>query len=344
MNKKIFAAVAAVVLFSACADTGNTSDSSFINESEALGSALEKYAETENPYAFLPENVRLDDDYHAREVISDGEGYVDLSKLGFRFTQPSGTHTFVFEHDPWDEDDPWNNSKTGLNLNYSCVASAFLTTDFFPDITDHIRLCYWTEVEVKICTLEEYNERALPEMQLSESEYEEVIKRNFERTINYISYHEDTYCYDYNDPDNLYGKEDTDSIDENELPPKNDSAEDFIFYVDCYTTSEKKHIAPGSELTNKQTEFIELSNDCFGYKITYDQTRYGFPMEKHVYWLYKRGQTRLHRIEFSYDKRLSEHLIKDEQGFLDSLELVQPTIEEEGSCAQNYFGFPNQME
>lgn len=333
MKKAILAAAVVSLMLTACAGGNNSSDASSLSDSEALESALEEYAKVENPYAFLSDTVRLDDDYHVHEVIPDAEGYVELPKLGFRYASPVGMQTFVYECDPW--------HSTDQDLNPSCLASAFLTTEFFPEITDHIRLCYWTEVEVRVSTLEEYNNRVPPEMKISESEYDQFLKEDFEKTLNYISYHENNYCYDYSDSDNINGRDNSSSKDENEQPPIYGPDDKLILYVESYLGSSKKHTAPDSEQTNKKTEYIELSDDCFGYKITYDQTRYGFPMEKHVYWLYKRGQTRLHRIEFSYDKRRSEPLISDEQGLLESLELLQPTVGQEGECMQNYFGQPD---
>lgn len=335
MKKALLGAAAAALMLTACSDGDNSSEASSLNESETLESALEEYAKTENPYAFLPDTVRLDDDYHVHEIIPDAEGYIELPKLGFRYASPVGMQTFVFERNQWDDNDPWKDS----DWNYSCMASAFLTTEFFPEITDHIRLCYWTEVEIRVSTLEEYNDRVPPEMKISESEYDRFLREDFEKARDYISYHEDTYCYDYSDPDNIYGKDRSSSKDENELPPRYGPDHKMLLYVESYITTSKKHTAPGSEQTNKMSEYFELSGDCFGYKITYDQTRYGFPMEKHVYWLYKRGQTRLHRIEFSYDKRRSEPLITDEQGFLESLELLQPSSSTDvySDCMQSYF-------
>ncbi|MBR6103368.1 MAG: hypothetical protein IKP95_13155 [Ruminococcus sp.] len=337
MKRPILIAAAALLCFTACADADSSSSS--LTSSEALDSALEEYAKEENPYAFLPETVRLDDTYHIHEVEPDAEGMINLPKLGFRYAAPAGMETFVFERDPWDKDDPYNaenNAEKYNYFNYTCEAAAFLTTSFFPEITDHIRLCYWTEVEINIMTLEDYNDRVPPGMQLNESEYCETLRQNFERVIPFITSTEDLYCYDFSDPDNLYDPSSADSSEDEIM--QLDPNEDYVLYVGSYINASTKHFAPGSERTNVATEYVELSNECYGYKITYDQTRYGFPMEKHVYWLYTRGQRRLHRIEFSYDKRRSEPLITDEQGFLESLELLDPEIAKEGTVQENYYG------
>ena len=62
MKRPILIAAAALLCFTACADADSSSSS--LTSSEVLDSALEEYAKEENPYAFLPETVRLDDDGH----------------------------------------------------------------------------------------------------------------------------------------------------------------------------------------------------------------------------------------------------------------------------------------
>ena len=100
MKRQLLIAAAALLCLTACADADSSSSS--MTSSEALESALDEYAKEENPYAFLPETVRLDDTYHVHEAEPDAEGMISLPKLGFRYAAPAGMQTYVFERDPWD--------------------------------------------------------------------------------------------------------------------------------------------------------------------------------------------------------------------------------------------------
>ena len=127
MIKKLIILSAAIMLVGAsgCSDS---SSSVSMTDSEVYESRLEKFVEEENPYAFLPDGVRMDDTEHVYEVVPDSEGMIDLEKLGFKYAAPAGSTTYVYECDPLENE--------GRNSNYTCTASAFITNSLFPQSTE----------------------------------------------------------------------------------------------------------------------------------------------------------------------------------------------------------------
>ncbi|MBQ7070587.1 MAG: hypothetical protein IJM87_04825 [Ruminococcus sp.] len=321
MIKKLIILSAAIMLVGAsgCSDS---SSSVSMTDSEVYESRLEKFVEEENPYAFLPDGVRMDDTEHVYEVVPDSEGMIDLEKLGFKYAAPAGSTTYVYECDPLENE--------GRNSNYTCTASAFITNSLFPQSTEHIRLTYFTEVEPEVIPFDDYNERVPDGLEITEGEYLDIIKADFDRHIPYLTAHENNYCYNFIGVSN----NDTEELGDDWDAPGLTTEPTVLSF--SYATSSAFEPAPSSERTNVTSGSFELNDKCFGVKICYDQTRYGKQMQKHVYWLYSYGQRWLHRIEFSFDKNAVHEF--DEQVFLEALELKEPECLEEGSAESMYFG------
>ena len=307
MNKFVTVLLAAAIL-TGCGASESSSDAetSFIPEGEKVEAEMIEEAKAENPYIFLPDGVRLDDTKQVREVLPDEEGYINIPELGFKYPDPTGMKTLLYE---------WSDPKA---FNLTCQVSAFITGSFFPDVNDHIRLCTYTDIEPVAEKYDGYISR-LPELRANmlEEEFNEGIKENMKKHIPFFAAREVSYCYDYIDVGSGGNKD----KDENWYPPKPDDVSFDPFNVSVSDTSARQP-APDSERTNVTSEFIERGDKCFGIRICYDQKRYGVEMTKHVYWLFVVGQSRMHRIEFSYDKR-TEHQFNEET-FLDSLELSEP--------------------
>ena len=74
-----------LVVFTGCSDS---SSSVSMTDSEVYESRLEKFVEEENPYAFLPDGVRMDDTEHVYEVVPDSEGMIDLESSDSNMLPP----------------------------------------------------------------------------------------------------------------------------------------------------------------------------------------------------------------------------------------------------------------
>lgn len=311
--KKQLAILLSALMLTACA-----SDSSSDGRTESGGSSpsgqnesvnsTEEYVKNENPYAFLPDGVRLDDEQHVREVTIDGEGYIDLPRYGFRYAAPGGTQTFLYDA-----------FAAGANAdnNVNCSDSAFIVTSFFPDSCEHIRLSNGTDIYPVCLTREEFNNRVQAMYQMEEEQFYDQMKQELQLHIPFIEAHENSYFYDYVGVSQPAESETDENWQQPTLPPGT-----YYLINFALTYRNRKQPAPDSERTNLKSEFIERGDNCFGVKISYDQKRYGLDMTKHVYWLYNRGGISLHRIEFTYDKRTEPQL--DEDVFLDALEMYDP--------------------
>ena len=322
--KRLIAVTLAALLLCGCAD------SSSLTSGEKFESALEEYTEETNPYAFLPDGVRMDDEEHVREIQPDGEGYITFDKLGVKM--PYAGKTYIYERSPWDEQ----------VINLCCSAAMFITNEFFPKVNDYVMISYYTDIDPEIISYQRakeiYPKEMLDILAPDEASYLSKVKKELNELQGFIAAHEIMYDYDYFDLPKDAVFDETSHEDFN-IDTK--LSQELNFVGISYVSRSNKAIAPETSHTELAAETVELENGYYAIKLTYEQKRYGIDCEKEVYWTYHRGGTRIHRIEFSHDKR-SENRMFNAADVLSSIEFTDPTIIAEGGADQNYFGNPMQ--
>lgn len=315
--KKTAFLLAAVMLLSGCAK----GESSSLTEQEKLESELDGFNQ-ENPYAFLPDGVDLNDKEHVQELEPDDEYNINYEKMGVRF--PYSGKAYLYERDPW-----------GIqHTNIYCQAAIIVTTEFFPELNDYVMIQPFTDIEPYIVTygnaIEHFNKDA-PSLK-DEAAYLEEVRREIGMLAPYFAAHEVMYCYDFFDiPDNSFQSDP--SGDEYKMP----MSTNIQFVGAGYGSTTHKWTPPETERSEPVYEALELPDGRFAVKICYTQKRYGIENEKEVYWIYCNGGKSMHRVEFSHTPG-AERLIEPES-FLSELELYDMTTDtdEEAIGIYNYF-------
>ncbi len=324
MRKRVLTMLLSALLLAGCADA----ESSSLSEREKYESALEEYTENENPYAFLPDGVRMDDSEHISELSPDGEGNIGFDKLGVKL--PYAGRTYIYERSPWNVKE----------YNYFCSAAMFVTNEFFPEVTDYVMISYYTDLEPVILTYDDakvrWPEELLNTVTPTEEAYLAEVRAELDKMKNYLAAHEVMYDYNFFGlPKGTYTSDPSDD----DFKSNAAASPDMHFLGISSVSGTGKALAPESYHTEPSAEMLELENGCYAVRIKYQQVRYGVECSKEVYWVYHKGGVRLHRIEFSHDTRAGEAAF-DPQTFLASIELTDPSIKDEGGADQNYFGDP----
>lgn len=324
--KRLFAALAAVVLLCSC--SGKDTSSQTIED--IMSEANEINQTDDDEYACLPDTVRLDDMY-TRE-LEPMDGNISYGRLGVTFKLPDGYNAYIYEQNDEKrlDDERKAADKEGRKPkeiktnepNKTCMAAIFLINGNFPHSHEYVRVGYSTSIAAQFQPLswwEEHPEYAISPIQ-NKADFVKLLKSDIDKLTPAFIANEGLDAYNYTGLDASHREW-------LELGVKTNDVDRIPEILNVYNTANVfREPADESSVGEIKCEPVELDSGYFGVKLTYDIKRNGIAMDKEVYWLLDPDAQEdiafMRRVEFSKDK--GAVWLTEPQTFLENFKITTP--------------------
>lgn len=297
INAKTLCALTAAVMLCGCSDSVSSSKTA----ADIISAAEVENDVTEDAYACFPDGVSTESEY-ATELLPDSAGVLDSKKYGVRLQLPSQYRAYDFD------------STMGAKgtKNCSCKQALFITSAYFPDVREYIRISFDGLFGVEVKTYESMKQR-YPTLTLTE--YTDYVKSD-------LQYYSEVFMNkEYDDTYDYIGIKRQDEGDHYEEEKIKDNMNYYgTIQVVGGICARKKN--ENYEIIDIKSEPVEFDNGCFGLRIDYTLRKKDVKINREVYWLYKNGNRMMHRVEINKDTNADASL--DTKALLESIDLYTP--------------------